>query len=887
MPASSNVATILFTDIESSTRLWEQHRDRMASALARHDAIAREAVEGHHGDVVKMTGDGIHAIFNDPVDAINATLALQRALRDPAATDGFPLQVRCGLHLGIVDRRDNDVFGGVVNRAARVMAAAHGGQVLLSRAVFEVVRDRLPKDVSLRDLGQVRLRDLRNVEHVYQLLHSELRPEFPALRSLASTPNNLPREVTSFVGREREIVEARRLLEGTRLLTLTGIGGSGKTRFAIRLAEMALASFTDGVYFVDLAPLAEVERVPLAVAATLGIREAPDKPVVETLCEFLGDQKTLLVFDNCEHLLEACAKLTRRLLAAVPHLRIVATSREGLGIAGEQTLPVRSLSLVPANLEHDVAALMSGSEAARLFVERAQLALPEFALSPATAPAVAEICRRLDGIPLAIELAAARVRLLSVEQIRARLNDRFRLLTGNDKDLPRHRTLHGVIEWSYEHLAPDEKQVQRRLAVFAGGATLAAVSEIAADSSDELAMIGILDQLVGKSLVVVQRDASDEPRYSMLDSVREYAEVQLVAASEAESVRARHLDYYVEFAEEAKPHTYTADAAVWYRRLDDELSNLLAAHACCDAVPQGASKGLRLVNSLRRYWTDRGLFRLGMRMTNEALARPGAQEETALRANVLCDAGYLAYQQGLFAEARDFLTQSLQLAKAHGDHACVALAMQLLGDVAREQGDHAATIQYMEASIAVALEFDDHRRAAIVLGNLAMIAIADGDLERASSLVDKALGIRHARGLAGLPGIVLNKGIIAILRQDYGAAAGQIMEAANMAVESGSQFDGIMVLDNTASLASAIGDARRAARAFGTTDAVLKRIGKRRIGSDVAIMRNMMSPALASLGEQAFSEAVEQGRAVTLPDALAEAREFLDEVLRTLPRRAG
>ena len=875
----SNVTTILFTDIESSTRLWEQHRQRMSTALAGHDALARRVVKDNNGDVIKMIGDGMYAVFGDPVDAIKATLALQRALADPTATDGVPFRVRCGLHLGIVDHRDNDLFGRAVNRAARIMGAAHGGQVLISQALFEVVRESLPADVSLRDLGSIRLRDLGNPEHVYQLVHPELRREFPALRSLESTPNNLPHQVTSFIGRERELAEAKRFLEGVRLLTLTGIGGCGKTRFAIKLAEAVLPSFTDGVYFVDLAPLSDPERVPLTVATTLGIREEPDKPIVDTLCEFLSSQKMLLVLDNCEHLLAVCATLAQRLLATVPGLRILATSREGLSVSGEQTFSMQSLSLAPPGLEHDVRALEPSSEAVRLFVDRARSAVPEFELGPATASAIAEICRRLDGIPLAIELAAARVRLLSVEQIRAKLDHRFRLLTGNNNALPRHRTLRGVIEWSYENLAQDEQSVLRRLAVFAGGWTLTAATAVAGDSSDELAMIETLGQLVDKSLVVVQRDAANEPRYRILDTVREYAEERLGQASESDTIRTRHLDYYLAFAEEAKPHTYTADAAMWNRRLDAELSNLLAAHAWCDIVPDGADKGLRVVNALRRYWTDRGLFQLGMRMTKEALARHGAQRESALRANVLCGAGNLAYQQGSIAEARTYLTESLRLARAHCDRACIALVMQLFGDLAREDGDRAAAVEHFEASLAVALEIEDHRRAAIIFNELSTLSLNEGDLERASSYCERSFALCRERGLSGLPGILLTMGLIAILRGEYGVARSQIAGVAKMVDGTGSQYDGIMVLDNTAALASAVGDATRAARTWGAAEAVLKRTGKRRTGGDATTMQRLITPAIEALGEKAFIELSAEGSARTLQEALSEAQEWLGEVL--------
>ena len=351
----------------------------MPLALARHDALVRGSIEVHQGTVVKMTGDGVCAAFGDPLQAIAATLQLQQALADPEGTNGVALRVRCGMHLGVVARRDNDYFGSPVNRAARIMAAAHGGQVLVSQAVVEVVRERLPPGVSLRDLGSVRLRDLASPGHVYQIMHPLLRQDFPALRSLEVTPNNLPPQLTSFVGRESDLAEYAQILGQTRLLTLSGIGGCGKTRLAIKLAEAMLPSFADGVCFVDFAPIAEPERVALCVATAFGVREESDKPIEETLIRHLADRQLLLVLDNCEHLLSACAALAERLLLATPKLHVLVTSREGFGIAGERVVPVRSLSL-PARATEGVEALLH-FEAVRLFVDRVKEVAPEFDLA--------------------------------------------------------------------------------------------------------------------------------------------------------------------------------------------------------------------------------------------------------------------------------------------------------------------------------------------------------------------------------------------------------------------------------------------------------------------------------------------------------------------------
>ena len=604
----TGTVTFLFTDIEGSTRLWEHDAQRMRPALARHDALTRAAVEGHRGTVVKMIGDGVHAAFADPLDAVGATLQLQQALADPEATGGVPLRVRCGLHLGVVEQRDNDFFGTAVNRAARIMAAAHGGQVIVSQAVADRVADRLPYAVSLRDLGAVCLRDLASPERVYQVLHPQLRQEFPALRSLTATPNNLAQQVTSFVGRERELAEVKKLLAQTRLATLLGAGGIGKTRLSLHAAVEVLDDFADGVWFVELAPIADPRLLAQAVAPVLGVKEEAGRPVQEALLKFVQDRQLLLVLDNCEHLLQGCAELAKQLLQAGAQVKILATSREPLHVAGETTYPVPSLSLPEPRMRIAHTALTQ-YEAIRLFVDRAAAARPAFRLTPNNATLVADICRRLDGIPLALELAAARVRVLSVETIAARLSDRFRLLTGGDRTaLPRQQTLRACIDWSYDLLTEAERSVLRRLAVFAGGWTLEAAEAVGTGGdvqADEV--LDVPAQLVEKSLVAMDAEGT---RYQLLETVRQYAQDRLHESGEAEAIRERHRDYFLALAEEAEPKLLGAEQAAWLRRLEAEHDNLRAGLSW-SLEDSGSQAGLRLCGALQRFWITRGHFSEG------------------------------------------------------------------------------------------------------------------------------------------------------------------------------------------------------------------------------------------------------------------------------------
>jgi class 3 adenylate cyclase len=480
--------TFLMTDVEGSTKLADNHPAAMQEALARHDALAGEIVGGHGGTVVKSRGEGdsLFCVFALASDAVGAALALQQAYQaEPWPAPVAPLRVRMGLHTGDATLRDGDYFGGTVNRCARLRAVGHGGQVLLSQTTYELVRDALPGGAGVKDLGTHGLRDLNRAEQIYQLLHPLLPADFPPLRSQENLPNNLPIQTTSFVGREREIAEVKALLGRTRLLTLTGSGGAGKTRLSLQVAADLLDQYADGVWLAELAPLTDPNLVPQTVAQVLGVREEPGRTITQTLVDYLRPKKLLLLLDNCEHLLTACAQLADTLLRACPDLRILASSREGLNIAGETTYRIPSLSLPPVGAGQSVPSTpesLSQYEAVRLFIERAQSAQPSFTVTNQNAPAVAQLCYRLDGIPLAIELAAARVRALPVEQIAARLDDRFRLLTGGSRTaLPRQQTLRALIDWSYDLLSPEEQTLLRRLSVFAGGWTLEAAEAVCAD----------------------------------------------------------------------------------------------------------------------------------------------------------------------------------------------------------------------------------------------------------------------------------------------------------------------------------------------------------------------------------------------------------------------
>jgi predicted ATPase/class 3 adenylate cyclase len=868
------VTTFLFTDIEGSSRLWEQEPERMRAALARHDAIVRTSVEGNRGVVVKMTGDGVDAAFEDPLDAIEAVVQLQQAVADPSATAGIGLRVRCGLHAGTAERRDDDYFGNTVNRAARIMSAAHGGQVLLSQAVAVLVRDRLPARVALRDLGALKLRGLAQPEQVYQLVHPQLRDSFPALRSLAAVPNNLPQHLTSFVGRGNELTEIGMLLGRSRLLTLLGVGGIGKTRLSLEFAATAMDDYPDGVWLVELAPLTVAQLVPQAVASVLGVKEEAKLPVVEALVTFVKDRRLLLILDNCEHLVQACAELAARLIHAGPHLKILASSREHLHVGGETIYPVPALVGPDPSQALTLADLMK-FEAVHLFVERAQAAHPSFAVTDKNGKAVAEICHRLDGIPLAIELAAARVRAMSVEMIASRLDERFRLLTSGDRSaLPRQQTLRALIDWSHELLTQRERAIFRRLAVFAGGWTLDAAEIVGVDGDVAQAdVLDLLTNLVEKSLVSL---GPQDQRYRLLETVRQYAQERLDESGEADRARARHLACYVALAETARPELVGPKQGAWLARLDLERENFLAAHSWCDRAGDGAELGLRLVSSVWRYWLNRGLLGLGHRLTVEALARAGARERTPARCRTLFDAGQLASSMGRYVEAQGYLEESLTIARELGDKGRIAALYQTLSLVSLGQGDVAGARLHLGHALASARELGDKRRIAAALNALAQLHRLEGQLDTAEPLYDQVLSLARELGDSESIAIaLLNLAMVSIGRSSADRAQSILREALSIAEEVGSKPAGQSVLEVSAGLGAAREEWERAGRFFGAAEAQTTQSGLHRDPADEAFLAPLIAEARKVLGTEAFATIEAAGRALSYDEAMAEVRTWL------------
>ena len=605
----TGTVTFLFTDIEESTQLWQRHPAAMPAALARHDALLRHIIEMNYGHVFKTVGDSFYAAFRTPVAAIGAALDVQTAVLAEKWVDISQLRVRVALHTGAAEERDGDYFGGPVNLVARLLSAGHGGQILLSAAARELLRGSLPEGVTLRDLGEQRLKGFDRSERVFQLDEPSLPGEFPPLRVISRggiCDGNLPVEVSSFIGRERELREVRQLLGTTHLLNLVGAGGTGKTRVALQLGASLAPEFPDGVWLVELATILDGPRVVHTVAAALCLSEEPGRSIRETLIAWLRPRRLLLILDNCEQVAEAAAELVQALLRACPSLRLLITSRHVLGVPGEIAWPVPALT-VP-NLWGDplsgeeIVRQIEEFEGVRLFVERAKAVQPSFELTAENAPLIAKICWNLDGIALAIELAAVRVKILSLEQIDTHLSDRFHLLAARHPGvLPRQQTMLGLIDWSYDLLSEKERLLLHRLPVFSRGRTLDAVETVCSgDGLERLEILDLLSQLVDKSMLLIERDADGMVRYAMSESIWDYSRAKLEASAEIQTIRDRHMEYFAVFAREALGKIDGPERITWLHRIEAERGNLRRALQRSREVPGCVGKSARLGQVIRR-----------------------------------------------------------------------------------------------------------------------------------------------------------------------------------------------------------------------------------------------------------------------------------------------
>jgi predicted ATPase/class 3 adenylate cyclase/DNA-binding CsgD family transcriptional regulator len=907
----TGTVTFLFTDIEGSTRLLEQLGDRYADLLAGYRRLLRAAFQKPAAQEIDTQGDALFVAFSRAKDAVATAVAAQVSISAHSWPEGAALRVRMGLHTGEPLSVETGYVGLDVHRAARICAAGHGGQILLSGTTRELVQSDLPEGTGLRDLGPHRLKDLAQPQHLFQLVAPGLANDFPPLKTLDTLPNNLPRQLTSFVGREREIGEVRRLLTTTSLLTLTGAGGSGKTRLALHVAADVLDQYPDGVWQVELASIADPTLVPQMVASALSVPEQPGRSLTETIVDHLRPKSTLLVLDNCEHLLSNCARFAAALLQACPRLRIMATSREGLGIGGELTYPVPSLSFPEPKQRPSLEQLMH-YEAVRLFVERAAFSRPQFAVTSGNVSSVVQVCAQLDGIPLALELAAARVKVLAVEQIAARLRDRFQLLTGGGRTAPaRHQTLRAAMDWSYDLLSENERALLRRLSVFAGGWTLEAAEAISSGNGVEASdILDLLTSLVDKSLVTVETQ-DGEARYRLLETVRQYGRDRLLAAGDAIEVRQRHRGWYLRLAEQADFMLRGPEQALWARRLEAEHDNLRAALEWSTQGESNPEPGLQLAWSLMWFWNTCGYVIEGRQWLEKMVPRASGASPS-LQARVLCGAGALSEKLGEYEHARARLAGSLDLFRRLDDAGGAAFALHFLGHVASAQNDLALATRMFEESLALSRGAGDTWGCALTLdcwgsaasrqgdydlasslfaesaalfrdqgsrwevygpvSGLGVVAAARGDDVRAKALLEEGLAMARETGRkAAILTATLRLGRIAFAQGDRERAAALFKESLVLRKERGDK-DGIAAcLDALAGVAVTQERPERAARLFGAADVLRETIHTVVPPAQRAEYDRHMSTLRAHLDETALGAAWAAGRAMTLEQAIEDA----------------
>jgi predicted ATPase/class 3 adenylate cyclase len=914
----TGTVTFLFSDIEGSTSRWEQNRDAMVTALARHDALMRAAIEKHAGYIFKTIGDAFCAAFSTAPQAIAAALDAQRALLSENFSAVGELRVRMALHTGHTDERDGDYFGPAVNRVARLLAVAHGAQILVSGACAELLQGALPAQISLSDLGAHRLKDLAQPEHIHQLVAPDLRKQFPELRSLDHLSNNLPPQLTSFVGRDEVVADIKALIEQHRLVTLTGTGGAGKTRCAIQVGAELLDGSYEGIWLAELAPISDRALVATIVAQVLNVQEQPNRSIFDTVLAYLKRKRLLLILDNCEHVIDEARRIAGAILHACPHVHILTTSREPLNTFGEATYRMPSLA-IPERPESLFAEGTSGYGAVQLFVDRAVLSNNRFAVTEQNAPYVAEVCRRLDGIPLAIELAAARAKVLSPQQLAQRLDERFRVLKGGDRSsLPRHQTMRALIDWSYDLLADDERALFRKLSIFAGGFTLETASTACSDGRiDELAILDLLSSLVDKSLVQAE-SAGSGMRYRLLESTRQYAREKLRESGEETMAARAHAEAFVTLTEQLDRDLETTPDHIWFARVEPELENLRAAFTWALSEHGDALLVQQLAGAPRFGWLYFAAAE-ARRCVRVALATVGAATPVAVVAKLYLaeaeiDAGlmqfnasYAAAEQALaryrnlgdplgiahaqriaggalavlgrVAEGELLLTEALAAARALGARRLAAIVREGLASIRSRSNDVAGARAGYAEVLAIYQSLGDELTTANVAANLADAEFLAGNALTALKLAGEALGVdRRLNNTRGVANHLYNMAAYLVALNRYDEARTLAREAVALARDLQVHVLFTLSLQHLAAVAAlqidqerGRGDRVRAARLLGYVDTRLTALEALREHAEQQECDKMLAALRNALEEGELAKLMDEGRDWSEDQAVAEA----------------
>ena len=811
---------ILFTDIEGSTKLWESHPEEMATALMRHDTIVRHAIESHKGRVFKTVGDAFCATFDSVRTAMAACIAAQVGLESQEWDVDVAIHVRMAIHAGEAEERGNDFFGNTVNKVARLLSTGFGGQILVSGVAVHLL-DTTPDQSNLISLGKHRLKDLHEPEEIFQVQHPQLRRDFPPLKSIHGENTNLPVQLTSFIGREQELARVKSNLREGRLSTLTGPGGCGKSRLSIQAAADMAEDFPDGIWMAELAELSEGSSIDGNVALALSIRETPDGSLRRDIIENCRNRKLLLILDNCEHVIENAAKFAKDILQQCSDVKILATSREPLGMPGESIYQVPSLaSLDPEQLEsngQELVDYLNENDAARLFIERATAVSANFSVGEQNALSVAQVCYQLDGIPLAIELAAARVKVLPIEQIATRLDDRFRLLTaGSRTHLPRQQTLRALIDWSYDLLEENEKALLRRLSVFAGGWTLESAEPICEGADVEAwEVLDLTSKLVDKSLVTVDSNPNDV-RYGLLQTVRQYSREKLIESSEDIEYQQRHMAHFAELAREGSDKLQGSEQAEWLNRFEKDRANLRAA--LDHALLADTQTAVAMAAHLWRYWMTHSIFTEGRIILTNTLQLPDIDRSQVEYAKALQGAGVLAMTQMDNEVAKGYLQECLNISREYQHAEFESAALNSLGNLAWKQGAYEQSRELYEASLTLEKSRGNDTgvaRATISLGN---VATQRAEYEDAERLYTEALTMsRRLKNSAWEAAILHNLGDVAWL-QGHNEEAGEHYQASYEVREVlGDRLGMARATNKLGDVAMARGDRKKARELFNQT----------------------------------------------------------------------
>jgi predicted ATPase/class 3 adenylate cyclase len=815
----SGTVTFLFTDIEGSTKLAQQYPDAMPALLAWHREVLQKAIQTQDGYIFQVVGDSFSAAFHSAGEAVHAALDAQIQLHRADWTS-VPLKVRMGIHTGAATLVDDPNIEGpyagysTLALTQRVMSAAHGGQTLLSQSTYELTRDAMAENCQFIDMGEHHLKSILRPVRLYQLDAPDLPRHFPPLKTLNYSPHNLPEQLTSFIGREKEISDIKHLLQSARLVTLTGSGGTGKTRLSQEVGAQELTNFAHGVWFIELASLTDPSQIIPAMAQVFGLQEVRSHSLVNIILDYLRDKTMLLILDNCEHLIEACARLADDLLHQCARLKILASSREALGIAGELAYPVPSLA---------------AAESTQLFLERARAVNPNFKRTESNASSVDQICSRLDGIPLAIELAAARIKLLSPEQIAARLDDRFRLLVGGSRTaLPRQQTLRALIDWSYDLLSEPERSALVYVSVFAGGWTFEAAEAVLGPDGLEL-----LSALVDKSLVVIEETANGEKRYNLLETIRQYARERLIESGRASTARELHLGYFLQLAAEAESKLMGPQMLEALNLLEPELDNIRTALGW--VLERNPETALRLAVSLTYFWHGRGHITEGRLWLSEALSRwealttESSRDQQVLMAKALWSNGVLSFAQGELIAARSALTESARLARQASEPSTLVMALGMLGFTVVWLGDATTAEAVIEEGthVAKAINYE------LGTGQMLMVqanqaASLQHDFTAARAYGEEGLRIMREVGNPFFTAIaIMGLGSVALARGNYAEARTRLEESERLFYELGDRHMALGVQSQRAHIERQLGNYPRAVELYHQSILAWRKLGHR------------------------------------------------------------